>query len=123
MNNNTLFTLDITQYVDIEKPRFKVELIGHTEHANVEDHFDSQVLIDDILESWENEFKWFMAEIKVTCTITDLSDSAYLGCCSYNDENDLLESLLPDYGQDMVDEAKAGLLTEIEGFKAKLSKV
>jgi hypothetical protein len=95
--------------------RAEIELIRHEEADPPEDFFaqnteeedrKSCVDIRDRLEC--SEWAWFCAEVKVS--IEGISESDFLGACSYSSEEDFRAC---PYFRDMVEEACLMLATRI----------
>lgn len=72
-------------------------LIGNC-YFELEDHFDDKETINHIRSELEtqNVYAWFDAEVKAS--VHEVSESTYLGCCSYKD---LGEFLRDQYYEDM----------------------
>lgn len=95
-------------------PKFAIELFTEPEHEDVRGHFasgddaadraDEEAILAQLRAG--NEWAWCTVGVRVSCGA--LSETTYLGCCSYASEEDFRQ---PDgYFDDMVSECKARLL-------------
>lgn len=69
---------------------------------------------DEILHRLEsNEWAWCM--VKITATWKTLSESDYLGGCSYDSQKDFIDN--SGYYEDMRQAAYKGLISQIKGLR------
>lgn len=102
----------------------EIEVICHPEYTevrgNVMDSGDDEAdraAEDEILERLEwNEWVWCTVEVRAT--FDGISESDYLGCCSYESERDFREN--SGYYQDMVEEARNRLEARLTALCEKL---
>jgi hypothetical protein len=105
----------------MKKVKPVIELIVKYDHAPIrgnaidsgDEEYDREVedqLIDEVNSG--NVWAWFSAEIKASYNGVSCSD--YLGCCSYEDEQDFRAS---DCYQDMVAQATDELREKLKGLQ------
>ena len=92
--------------VTAEPEDLAVEDYFNTENAELDNQL-AQKIIDD-LESG-NMYAWFCA--RVTVSYLHMSESEYLGCCSYDSEKDFIAD--SGYYMDMAEEARQRLELKI----------
>lgn len=86
-----------------------------------DDEYDCEVE-NTIIDRLNDGDQWAWCIVKVTVRLVDdfaISESVYLGGCSYDDEDDFL---LGGYYEDMVSEAKENLKNRLENLKNLISE-
>ncbi len=93
--------------------KFEITVTAEPEHEEVRGHFASgepeydRADEEAILARLAKGEEWAWCCVKVTVSCGELSEHAYLGCCSYQDEEDFRAD---GYFDDMVHECKVELL-------------
>lgn len=101
-------------YIHLDYSKMFVTLSYEPEHTFIGDHFDDQETIDQITEEWENGNDWAWCNIAVTVHYMGLTSVQYLGCCSYESEEDFVDN--SGYYDDMGREAIAEIIEQVESI-------
>lgn len=87
--------------------------------ATGDDERDNAI-VRDIIERLEtNEWAWCCVRVVARLDGTDIEGDSYLGCCSYDSEDDFREN--SGYYEDMKQEAKDRLLRAIDEIRKAIA--
>lgn len=110
----------VSQIPDLEKIGVKIEFTPENEDTDITGHFE-ELDIKRIQKKYNsgNMAAWFCAKVEVS--VRDISETDYLGCCSYNSFKEF-QSDESGFYVDMINQCIHDINTDIESKNKEIQK-